>query len=322
MEMTLRPATHQERLYTRTQSKQIMEQTGSIGYLSGSLGYSKAMLPSSCETYSPSRNTPEFKAEFNSVLDMLRFDERYGGILKDVSIMAAYCRSQPQSSYDGATYREYAFRADTEQHSYLLRCIPDRDEGNIWIYPYQRQLFESHMKQSEKGIRFISSDYKEKLRLADGDVVRIVTKGGEYRDRTVRYIDEYHMELHHVNGSNLYHICEFAEHFERNECQALIPLRRSLPEHCYSCLSDTGEIIILKRGETGYYKTDIHCAGKGDAKEISNGYNFKLGVSKAQEAAMLAGSMFGFDVPAADPAKYDKDGKPIKSKHMERGDAR
>jgi hypothetical protein len=32
--------------------------------------------------------------------------------------------------------------------------------------------------------------------------------------------------------------------------------------------------------------------------------------------------MFGFDVPAADPANYDEKGQPIKPKHRDRGDAR
>lgn len=49
-------------------------------------------------------------------------------------------------------------------------------------------------------------------------------------------------------------------------------------------------------------------------------YNGKLGVTKAQEEAMKAGSMFGWNVPGADPKNYDMDGKPMKPK--DRGDAR
>lgn len=86
----------------------------------------------------------------------------------------------------------------------------------------------------------------------------------------------------------------------------------NLPERCYSTLLGTGKVVILKRGETGYYKTDIPYTSREDARALVDEYNRKLGVTKAQEAAMSAGSMFGFHVPAADPANYDENGQPIK----------
>ena len=39
-----------------------------------------------------------------------------------------------------------------------------------------------------------------------------------------------------------------------------------------------------------------------------------MGVTPAQAEAMLAGSMFGWNVPAANPKNYDKDGKLLKKK--------
>ena len=88
----------------------------------------------------------------------------------------------------------------------------------------------------------------------------------------------------------------------------------------YSVLSGSDKIIIIKRGEKGYFKTDIPVTDKDKARSIVNEYNTKLGVSRAQEEAMKAGSMFGFQVPAADPRNYDADGKPVMPK--DRGDAR
>ncbi len=87
-----------------------------------------------------------------------------------------------------------------------------------------------------------------------------------------------------------------------------------LPEQCYSILSSSNEIIIIKRNEKGYYATDIPTQNQEDARALVDEYNRKLGVSKAQEEAMKAGSMFGWNVPVASPEYYDIDGNPIKQK--------
>lgn len=47
-------------------------------------------------------------------------------------------------------------------------------------------------------------------------------------------------------------------------------------------------------------------------------FNEKLGVTKAQEQAMLAGSMIRWDSIAAKPKSYDENGKAIKPKDYER----
>ena len=84
---------------------------------------------------------------------------------------------------------------------------------------------------------------------------------------------------------------------------------------------DKGEVIAIERGKRGYLVTDNECA-PSLARKAADLLNRKLGVSKAQEAAMSAGSMFGWDTPAADPKNYDAEGKAVKPKQRERGDAR
>jgi hypothetical protein len=46
----------------------------------------------------------------------------------------------------------------------------------------------------------------------------------------------------------------------------------------------------------------------------ANDMNEMMGVTKAQEAAMLAGSMFGWSVPAANPRNYDEKAIPSSRK--------
>lgn len=171
------------------------------------------------------------------------------------------------------------------------------------------------MKDAAKGIRFINSHYKELFRIPDGGKIKIHLAWNEDQVRTCRYIDDYHVEV----GDNLYHICEFAERMEQNG-HTYEPVRTELPEQCYSILPGSGEIIVVKRNEKGYYNPHIPAVSKEQAREIVDEYNGKLGVTRAQEEAMRTGSMFGFHVPGADPKNYDKDGKPLAPK--DRCDAR
>ena len=317
MKLEIRPMTRAEQKYSYTQSQQIAGQTGCIGHLRADMDTDGKGFFSSWDNHRGDLKTQEFKDEFDEVLNALRFDEQYGGILTNRSSLAEYCRKYPESVIAGDNH-SYGFRADTEQYSYMLRVNPHKGEYNLYCYCYRRDRLDDHMKRAEKGIRFITPDYKEKFRIPDGDKIRITTKSGETRERVARYIDDYHMELSGGYSNSLYHICEFAEQLEEHKCQGVIPLRSSLPGQCYGTLLDTGKIVIYKRGETGYYKTDIPYTTKEDARALVDEHNARGGVSKAQEAAMAAGSMFGFDVPAADPANYDENGQPIKPRHKNR----
>ena len=95
-----------------------------------------------------------------------------------------------------------------------------------------------------------------------------------------------------------------------------------LPETCYSYLRNTGELVVLKRGESGYYRSDWNTADRVQNKELADYHNQQLGVTEAQRKAMEAGSMFGWQVPAADPKHYDENGQSVRPKQKDRGDAR
>jgi len=71
-----------------------------------------------------------------------------------------------------------------------------------------------------------------------------------------------------------------------------------LPAFCAAVHQTTGEFIILKRGVTGYWPGEA--LGVTD-QETADYFNQKRGVTSAQVEAMLIGSVFGFDVPGADP---------------------
>lgn len=79
-----------------------------------------------------------------------------------------------------------------------------------------------------------------------------------------------------------------------------------LPEFSFHTLETTGETIMIRLGEKGYYPQDE--LKNRDADELNEVYE----VTKGQAEAMYAGSMFGWDTPASNPANYDEDGKFIK----------
>ncbi len=317
MDMTIRPLRAEEQKYAYAQSQQIRMQTGTIGYLRGDFDSNGVGFHTTWFDEVESRKTDEFKAEFDEVINALRFDETYGGLLSSRSAMQKYGRNQPDSAFQGNFTTEYGFRIDTGSFAYLLRCIPVKGDYNFYCWCFEAKWLDRHLKQAERGIRFIDPNYKELFRIPDGDKIRILRSDGTQADCTCRYIDECHLEV----GNSLYHICQFAEIMERNG-STVIPLRSSLPEQCYGVLPNTGEFIIVKKGESGYYRTDISMGSKEENRALADEYNGKLGVSKAQAAAMLVGSMFGWQVPGADPKNYDENGKLARTRHRDRGDAR
>ncbi len=93
-----------------------------------------------------------------------------------------------------------------------------------------------------------------------------------------------------------------------------------LPKFCLSVNPSTGDIINIRRGVSGYYPSDWNRPGeRAYNRETATYANEQIGVTKAQEAAMLHGSICGWNTKLADPRSYNEDGsiKHTLKKHRE-----
>lgn len=78
-------------------------------------------------------------------------------------------------------------------------------------------------------------------------------------------------------------------------------VKSNLPKLCYFLIRGERfgeEIGIIKRDVMGYYLSP------GMTREAADEENRIMGVSSAQRIAMELGSMFGWNIPAADPATH------------------
>ena len=134
------------------------------------------------------------------------------GLLAGRKEMQDFIRRFPDSSFIENDGTQYGFRVDNGKYAYLFRCCPMKGDNNFYCFCYVSEWLDGHMKEAEKGIRFIDSHYQEKFHIPDGGKITITKEWGEKYEMPCRYIDEYHTKI----ANRIFHICEFAECMERN----------------------------------------------------------------------------------------------------------
>lgn len=88
----------------------------------------------------------------------------------------------------------------------------------------------------------------------------------------------------------------------------VIPIEQ-YPPVCYVYVEGDQIIGVVARGESGYRPAgpaDDRYTNAEAAQALVDAHNNAIGVKPSQREAMVFGSMFGWDLPGADPAKYTK----------------
>ena len=201
----LRELHSEERKYTYSQSNQIESQTGLIGHMRADFGSGSAFfIRWEPHVWDEKLNKEDFRTDFDRLINCLR-----NNMFKKRSDLSKYCYSHPEASFgDGRTY---GIRIDTDAYTYMFRFDPNPGVYNIYCYCYKQDWLNQHIVQAANGIRFVDPEYNELFRVADGDDVIVTEADGSTNKMTVRYVDDYHMEIGWSFDSTIYHIVEYAE---------------------------------------------------------------------------------------------------------------
>ncbi len=86
-----------------------------------------------------------------------------------------------------------------------------------------------------------------------------------------------------------------------------------LPDMCWSITEAEGRLICIQKGKPGYALSEWDTGDPARNCRIADYNNQRLGVTSEQKAAMVHGSLFGWDTPGADPKAYEKHGGPTEA---------
>ena len=145
MDYTIRLMKPEEYNFAYTQKQHILEDSGCIGHLRVDLGSNGQGFYSNWDDHRPELNSPEFKQEFDDVINALREQEISGCFLKDRDSLKKFCNQFPEAKMteDG---REFGFRLDTDDYTYMMRLNPNRGEYAAYIYAYERDLLDFYLE--------------------------------------------------------------------------------------------------------------------------------------------------------------------------------
>lgn len=104
-----------------------------IGHLRGYFDSSGMFISNWWPHEAHALNTPEFKSEFQGIMDTLR-----KGILANMREMRVYIDQHPHPLDDLGYNSPHGYLFQSAAHDYFIRCTPQPGDYNVYIYAYVR----------------------------------------------------------------------------------------------------------------------------------------------------------------------------------------
>ena len=163
---------------------------------------------------------------------------------------------------------------------------------------------EAALKQAEAEYQMTAYDVDRISRLVEKEILADYIAGqasdgwGESVEQRDIEVDDGVLNVHLWNSSQNWTIKE-EERFSQD-------FHTQLPDLCWSVRLGEGDLIYIKKGESGYKRSKMSTKDKAQNRYLADYNNRRRGITRPQEQAMLTGCMHGWDVPMADPVVQEK----------------
>lgn len=149
MDYSIRLMRDDEIAFAYTQRQEIMQESGCVGHLRVDMDSTGTGFFTSWDNHTEELKNDAFKAEFDDVINELRFGEESGGLLKNRESIKMFVRQFPESSI---TEDNIAFgvRVDTDDYAYMVRMNPKRGEYAAYIYAYDREMLDAYLEPAQE----------------------------------------------------------------------------------------------------------------------------------------------------------------------------